>query len=106
MNPLYLLILICFAVAALPAFALPLYRRMIEVELLRYKCDFAFNQTVRNNEQLKPEMRDWLTANYEQDKPSYLAMYFSKKPLKIESWYNQEQIDAFFLPATDLPSYE
>lgn len=101
MNPLYLLILICFALAALPAFALPLYRRMLQVEILRYKCDFAINQSVRHNEHLTPLQRTRVLKKYDAVKPTYLAMYFSKKPLEIESWYNQEQIDAFFLPATN-----
>ena len=101
MNPIYLLILICFALAALPAVALPLYRRMLNVEILRYKCDFAINRTVRYNEHLSSLQRTRILKKYEDVRPSYLAMYFSRKPLAIESWYNQEQIDAFFLPAND-----
>jgi len=100
MSPFYqLLLIIIFALAALPALALPLYRRMLKVELLRYKCDFAFNQWVRYNEQLTAIQRTRLHKKYKSIRPSYLQMFFSKKPLEIESWYNWEQIDAFFLPA-------
>ncbi|MDT0689350.1 hypothetical protein RM549_06105 [Salegentibacter sp. F188] len=91
------LIFLAVAMVALPAVAVRLYRRMLQVEILRYKCDFAFNRSVLHNEQLSKIHRELLQKKYLQQRPSYLVMFFSRKPLQIEQWYNGEQLDAFFL---------
>ncbi|MDT0643716.1 hypothetical protein RM553_12810 [Zunongwangia sp. F363] len=97
MEILLKLILIAVATVALPAVALRLYKRMLKVEILRYRCDFAFNRSVLSNEKLPEIHRQLLQQKYLQQRPSYLAMFFSRKPLEMQHWFNGEQLDAFFL---------
>lgn len=73
-----------------------LYVRYLKVEILRYKCEFKFQSTVVNNDNLPPSARTWLIIAYKAQRKSYLRMLFSRRPLQVKYWFNQEQIDAFF----------
>lgn len=96
----HLLEIIALAVATVATARLlsRLYIRYLKVEVLRYKCDYRFNHTVVYNDSLPEAVKTRLIIAYQVNKKSYLRMLFSRRPLQLEYWFNQEQRDAFFSP--------
>lgn len=90
--------LLCIAAAILIGANLlaMLYVRYLNVEFLRHKCEFKFQSTVVNNDNLPDYVKTTLMIAYQAQKKSFLRMWFSRRPLQVKYWFTQEQIDTFF----------
>ncbi len=100
MNINFLLLFQLIVTAVTTALMAPIlarfYIRYLKTEALRYKIEFKFNHAVVYNENLKEPIKLRLIETFQTSRKSFLHMLLSKKPLKIDSWYNREERDAFF----------
>lgn len=92
----YQLIVTAIATALMAHFLARLYIRYLKTEALRYKIEFNFNHAVVYNENLQDPIKNRLIVAFQASKKSFIHMLLSGKPLKIDSWYNREERDAFF----------